>query len=70
MEIFEYKTASIQQENIEESLNTFGKNGWELVSMISAPQVGNTAYALIGFSVHTTAVFKRKKMHEPETGVA
>lgn len=61
MGIFEYKTvALIHHPNMEDELNDLGKNGWELVSVISNPQLGSTKYALVGVSISTVAIFKRK----------
>lgn len=60
MNTYEYKTAIIKKEsNMELELNYFGREGWELVSVISNPQLGGTKYNLVGISMNTVAVFKR-----------
>jgi len=61
MNIFEYKTvASNHPPDMESELNNLGKNGWELVSVVSNPQLGSSKYALVGFSISMVAVLKRK----------
>lgn len=62
MNIFEYKTVSASHPpDMETELNNLGKNGWELVSVVSNPQLGSSKYALVGFSISMVAVLKRKR---------
>lgn len=76
MDIYEYKTvtfgtresASSFPDSIERELNNLGKDRWELVSMISNPQLGSTKYALLGVSISTFAVLKRKQQENANGG--
>lgn len=61
MDLYEYRTVALNHfPDIEEKLNNLGRNGWELVSVITSPQLGNTKYALVGISISTVAVLKRR----------
>ena len=69
MDTFEYKTVIFEAgqsistfaSSMENELNNLGKDGWELVSLITNPQLGNSKYVLVGIAINTTTVFKRKQ---------
>ncbi len=69
MSVYEYKTITFEtgqsisdfSSSMENELNNLGKDGWELVSLISNPHLGSTKYALVGISINILAVLKRKQ---------
>lgn len=64
---YEYMTIVLSKQDSDDSgvlstkLNSYGKKGWELVSVISQPHLGNVPYSLIGISQKNTLIFKREE---------
>ncbi len=69
MRVYEYKTITFETGqsistfsfSMEDEFNFLGKDGWELVSLISNPHLGSTKYALVDISINILSVLKRKK---------
>ena len=64
---FEYVMVALSSkdmENIEhcftDKLNNFGKEGWELVSVITKPCLGGSQYNLLGITQKNIFVLKRE----------
>lgn len=73
MDQYEYMTAALNGKDMDDSdglfavkLNKHGKNGWELVSVISQPCLGSSQYNLLGISQKNTLIFKRQLEHNEE----
>lgn len=62
---YEYMTIALSKHESDDSgvlaakLNGYGKNGWELVSVVSQPCLGSVPYSLIGISQKNTLILKR-----------
>lgn len=62
---YEYMTVVLNKQDADDSgilaikLNSYGKSGWELVSVVSQSCLGSVPYSLIGISPKNTLIFKR-----------
>jgi hypothetical protein len=68
---FEYKTILVNGKEMDDvsgsltdNMNTYGKDGWELVSTFSQPCLGSSQYSLIGISQKYILIFKRQFEHK------
>ena len=66
MESFECKTDTVDCKSMEHSQNTltaqlnrWGEEGWELVSSLTHPALGNSLHSLVGLTHRVTRIFKR-----------
>jgi len=67
MNTYEYKTKYFNGREMDESfaehlsdyLNKLGENGWELVSVLSYPQLGSTKYSLVGIKQNAICILKK-----------
>lgn len=67
---FEYKTVLINGKELDDvsnsltdTLNAYGKDGWELISSLVQPCLGSTQYALIGITQKYILILKRPLEH-------
>jgi hypothetical protein len=70
---FEYKTVLINSKDVDDvsnsltdKLNTYGKDGLELVSSLTQPCLGSSQYSLIGITQKFILIFKRRLEHKGE----
>lgn len=70
---FEYKTVLMNgkgvddvSNNLTEKLDTYGKDGWELISSFTRPCLGGSHYSLVGITQKYILIFKRQLEHEGE----
>ena len=63
---FEYRTVILKgtdmtdsNHDLSERVNEYGKDGWELVSIVSQTGLGSSPYNLVGISQKNILIFKR-----------